>query len=339
MVANALVLAALGVTTEEASTGYDLVSGEEFVYRTPKFASCSLPDNFKSPEADSSAVIDFAFLAQMSSRQDEVASSAMAKWFQGNVEILSDKKDEFQQDYRKENVSSAVTYKLIDFPDSKLKIVSIRGSVSMWDWLHDSQIWFPVMFFQLVRAALPFGDLLVTPILPYLIKAVSSLESTALENASYYKEISSFVESLQEEGFDVQIVGHSLGGGVAMISGAQRQVPSVALSGPNSVLSHLTFDPQLKLADLAKFTFNIVPDKDPVPRFDDLSEHYKRIQCRQEANNFKNFCHKLDPTICELMVACGSQNRPIPCSCVERYGYEPPESINGMNFTQACEAE
>ena len=57
------------------------------------------------------------------------------------------------------------------------------------------------------------------------------------------------------------ITGHSLGGGLAMISGAQSKVPAVALSGPNVVRSRLTFTPAISKEQLDKYTFNIVPGR------------------------------------------------------------------------------
>jgi hypothetical protein len=70
-----------------------------------------------------------------------------------------------------------------------------------------------------------------------------------------------------------------------MISGAQQEVPAVALSGPNAVISRRTFSPAISKAALEAFTFNIVPDRDIVPRLDDLSQNYQRIKCRTGLND------------------------------------------------------
>ena len=39
----------------------------------------------------------------------------------------------------------------------------------------------------------------------------------------------------------IQITGHSLGGGLSMIAGAQLNVPAIALSGPNTMISRRVF--------------------------------------------------------------------------------------------------
>ncbi len=120
-----------------------------------------------------------------------------------------------------------------------------------------------------------------------------------------------------------------------MITGAQTKVPSVALSGPNNIISRRTFDPPLSVYDLDKYTFNIVPDRDPVPRIDDLAENYQRIQCRSAPNKPVD-CHYGLRSLCEILYTCGSQGRPIPCFCVDEYDYEEPQSLNGKQFSEVC---
>jgi putative lipase involved disintegration of autophagic bodies len=57
------------------------------------------------------------------------------------------------------------------------------------------------------------------------------------------------------------MTGHSLGGGIALISGAQAHIKAVGLSAPNTVLGRDTVHPKLSLDDLQKWTFNIVPER------------------------------------------------------------------------------
>ena len=86
-----------------------------------------------------------------------------------------------------------------------------------------------------------------------------------------------------------------------MRSTVQTQVASVAISTPISKLSRRTYNPQLNVDDLDRCAFNVSPDKDPVPRFDQLSGHYTRIKCRSKIYDFKNFYHRQPPTLCELL--------------------------------------
>jgi lipase ATG15 len=127
----------------------------------------------------------------------------------------------------------------------------------------------------------------------------------------------------------------ALGGGIAMITGAQTEIPSIGVSGPNAMLSRKTFDPPVSVDALNKFTFNIVPDLDPVPRFDDIAQNYQRIECRASKSRFFD-CHMVQRTLCEILYTCGSEGRPIPCACVNKYDYDLPTSINGKNFSDYC---
>ena len=121
-----------------------------------------------------------------------------------------------------------------------------------------------------------------------------------------------------------------------MISGTQTKVPSLGLSGPNIINSRRTFDPPLSIDDIDRYTFNVIPDKDFIPKIDKTSKNVQRINCRADSNDWKNFCHLPESSLCEVLNTCGSFNRPIPCECVYRFGYEKPESVNGLDFSDAC---
>jgi len=253
------------------------------------------------------------------------------------IENLASNVTEFKRSYQSENGSSSVLYKLFDFPDQELKVVAVRGTSNSWDALTDAQLWSSAALSQYLRAILPLGEWW-TPILPHIVKAISVIEDKSLENVAYYRETTAFVESLKKEGHNVQIVGHSLGGGLAMITGAQTEIPAIALSGPNTMISRKTYSPQITPAALDKYTFNIVPDRDPVPRIDDLAENYQRIKCRSPSNKPVD-CHYGRRSLCEILYTCGSEKRPIPCFCVNVYGYDEPTSVNGEAFSNFCPPE
>eukprot|EP00553_Chaetoceros_curvisetus_P005393 CAMPEP_0204625374 /NCGR_PEP_ID=MMETSP0717-20131115/11143_1 /ASSEMBLY_ACC=CAM_ASM_000666 /TAXON_ID=230516 /ORGANISM="Chaetoceros curvisetus" /LENGTH=124 /DNA_ID=CAMNT_0051641059 /DNA_START=76 /DNA_END=450 /DNA_ORIENTATION=+ len=122
-----------------------------------------------------------------------------------------------------------------------------------------------------------------------------------------------------------------------MITGAQSKIPSIGLSGPNAMISRLTFDPPIEEEDLERYTFNIVPDRDPVPRIDDLSQNYQRISCTSDPNAPVD-CHFGVRSLCEILYTCGSEGRPIPCDCVNKFEYPDPDQIDetGATFTDFC---
>ena len=91
----------------------------------------------------------------------------------------------------------------------------------------------------------------------------------------------------------------------------------------------------------------MVPDRDPVPRIDDLAQNYQRIQCKSLPSDPVG-CHFGVRTLCETLFTCGTKtpfsdginfgnDRPIPCQCVTDYGYpEPLGEIGGLKFTEYC---
>ena len=154
-------------------------------------------------------MLDFTFLSSAAYLDNSVTDEVLNQWFgYGVVENLVEDVDVFRKTYQEEHGSSSVTYKLFNFPKrDDLKIVAVRGTNNAWDALTDAQLWSSAFLAQMVRTALPFGALW-TPILPYLVKAVSVIEDKALKDISYYRETTAFVKMLKGKGFDVQITGH-----------------------------------------------------------------------------------------------------------------------------------
>jgi len=246
-----------------------------------------------------------------------------------NPEIVSDF-------IREEGIHSAVTFKLVTFYDY-FAYVLIRGTTNQWDMLTDAQLWTPAFLMQGIRGLLPFG-FIWTPAIDNLIKIITKVESESIKKVSFYKDTTKFVkyllETKQYEG--IILTGHSLGGGVAFITGAQTNVTAISLSAPNAMLSRTSFDPPITADALDKRTFNIIPDRDMVPMIDDRAQDYEKIRCTTELN-----CHSPTRSLCEILYACGTPyNVPFLCECVANFSYPEPTRRNGsdpsISFRDAC---
>jgi len=120
-----------------------------------------------------------------------------------------------------------------------------------------------------------------------------------------------------------------------MITGAQSKTPAVGLSGPNSIITRNALEPPVSVENLNYYTFNIIPDRDPVPRIDDPARNTQPIACLAPANNFVD-CHTSTRSLCEIQYTCGSGSRPTLCDCALKYGYPEPEPTGDRTFAEAC---
>ena len=209
----AIFLSAIALGVDDgASDKVIFAPKEEFYYEGSSalnYAACAMGHNIKTPDGNvTTSMVDFTFLANIAYLDDNAAETALDDWFGSAVaENLNQNVADFKQSYQEENGISAVSYKLFSFPGQDLHIVAVRGTSNSWDALTDAQLWSSAALIQYVRAILPVGALW-TPILPYLVNAISVIEDKSLEDVSYYRETTAFVESLKEKELNVQIVGH-----------------------------------------------------------------------------------------------------------------------------------
>ena len=171
-----------------------------------------------------------------------------------------------------------------------------------------------------------------------IVQAINTLQSGSLQRIAYYKATTAFANDLKDANAyqSLQLTGHSLGGGLAIISGAQTSLPAVALSGPNARISGSSFTPKVTHEQLDKYTFNIVPAMDPVARFDDIATQYQNIRCLADPSQFME-SHYAERSLCEILYTCGSGDRPLYCKCVTDLKYPKPLSHPGArDFDDVC---
>eukprot|EP00541_Cyclophora_tenuis_P016342 CAMPEP_0116563538 /NCGR_PEP_ID=MMETSP0397-20121206/12791_1 /TAXON_ID=216820 /ORGANISM="Cyclophora tenuis, Strain ECT3854" /LENGTH=616 /DNA_ID=CAMNT_0004089997 /DNA_START=29 /DNA_END=1879 /DNA_ORIENTATION=+ len=302
------------------------------------YPTCTVGKGLAALGSPSTSIADYAFLAALAYRDPNITQGELDQWFGLNV---SQDQDQYVTNFRRrtDNFTSAVVYKFITFPNSgNLGIVSIRGTINAWDALTDAQLWSAAAVFQALRFLLPMGEVW-DPILHRMDNVISWLESATINRVAFYVQTTEFTNDVANSGnfSNIQVTGHSLGGGLAIITGAQTGHPAVALSGPNALISRSTFNPPLTVTALNTKTFNIIPDRDVVPRIDDVAKLNQHIRCKAKTGDFIG-CHDGRRSLCEILFSCGTQNRPALCECVTLFGYPEPAPKNGTNvtFKQAC---
>jgi len=305
-----------------------------------RYPTCSLRNNFTVSSDSKTSLVDFAFLSTIAYASPDILTEELSTWFMDENYIDHNEViNSFRDGYEMNNLISAVEFIFIGFPDRDLGIVSIRGTLTLMDTLVDIQLWTGSFLSRIFRYALPGGELL-TPLFLRMINIIAYIESGTIQQISFYQETTAFMEFLKEKNMysNLALTGHSLGGGLAMITAAQTQIPAITISSPNALLSRGTFGPTpVTESGLAKYTFNVIPDRDIVPLMDDVSQNFQKINCRAPLNR-PHQCHLPQWSICELLYTCGSYGRPIPCYCVSRVGYDEPDPINidGKKFSEIC---
>ena len=280
-------------------------------------------------------LVDWVFAAAMSYRSNNFTQSQLDGWFGENV---VKNREDIVTSYREStgSVKLPVAYRLYEFATSKTAVVSIQGTTTTWDLFADAQLWSTAWLLQGLRSLLPFGQAW-TPILDNIAFAISWLDSPNTNKLAFYKETTKFVKYLKESDLyeNFALTGHSLGGGLSIITAAQTGVPAIAVSGPNAMISRHAFRPMLSVEQLNTLTFNLVPDRDPVAQIDDVGRLHQQIACRADFNDIFG-CHSVDRTWCEVMHTCGSNGRPFVCECFHEWGYPEPIATGNRTFAEAC---
>ena len=162
----ALFLSAIGTSTESTFSEQLTFLPPAFYYppleSDMRYPTCRLT-NIEGGFGENSTMLDFAFLAGLPYKTDEVIDAELKSWFTDTiVEDDIEKVKEFRAKEDKDN--AAVEFRLINFPEKRLALIMIRGTDNNWDMLADVQLWSGAILMQIVRLILPVGEIW-TPIL------------------------------------------------------------------------------------------------------------------------------------------------------------------------------
>ncbi|KAL9179381.1 hypothetical protein ACHAXT_008671 [Thalassiosira profunda] len=319
---------------------------EDFYYPpqpdTLAYPTCKLAKGFEFPDETTSDLADYSFLSAMAYETSEVTSYTLTKWF-GPDAVVDE--EEFVAQFREDSGTTAIPvfFKLFSIPAFPgYAVMSIRGSETMFDWLVNMQLWSAAGLAQAVKWLTPFGWVW-NPILPDLVTIVNKVQSDAIASVAYYKVTSMFVDWVLGgygggQFSDIHVTGASLGGGLAIITGAQTDAYAVAISGLGAVLSRDTLDPPVELDRLNSQTFNFIPERDYIARIGGRSQLFQNGQCIAPTNSLFG-CHSMWRSVCEINYRCGSMGRPVPCRCVWSMGYPEPVQNGTRSFEEACNQE
>lgn len=268
--------------------------------------------NATLPDQSTLNLADYVFLSTSVYTRDQEFPTLLEGWFgKGKAVDGTDLLREFRQREDPHN-KIPVGLKVVLFPKGDTAVVVVRGVQNYWDVLESLNLWATPVLLRFVHWFFPVPQVLATRLLTRTNRPSSYLHLTTR-----------LVEELKTQYSTVHVTGHSLGGGLAMLTGAQARVPAVGVSAPSC--RGATQARGLE-SDLDQWTLNIVPDKDWVPKID-------RSSSSEEPNNIVNLrctsnnpfgCHPGRRSLCEVLYTEGSRDRPIPRECVSQRGYPMP---------------
>ena len=261
-----------------------------------RYPTCDLAGTGYLGFGPTSSLLDYAHLATATYwNTTRLWDEDLDLWFgsdYGNGTVKDEQ--EFVDAFRARedpNDQQSVYFKMVSMPspdsDGRLAIILIRGTFGYLDNLADVQLWGAAAVMQLLRSAIPFGSTW-TPVLPgtswsifvsnmiqsaslwyclmvfllfvELVKWINKVADSSLERISFYKFTTKFAEEAKKEFDHVQIAGHSLGGGIALITASQSKIPGIGLSAPNTLITGASLDPVVTEEDLNSYTFNVAPN-------------------------------------------------------------------------------
>ncbi|KAI9183679.1 hypothetical protein H9P43_004597 [Blastocladiella emersonii ATCC 22665] len=194
-------------------------------------------------------------------------------------------------------VGSSVQYYEYRFdaaPD--VSVVAVRGTAAS-DWMHVAYVWTTPSLIKMSASVGSMTQLWPRKLAAWFVKFIT--DHVAYTGLLDFAPVSTAVAELVARNRTVVLAGHSLGGGVAQIVAAVHRVPAMSLSTPGLGLSYQNYP--VDAAAIARWSFNVIPLRNPIPMLDVQIATLMHIPCDQE---MPATCHKAVESVKTLLEYC-----------------------------------
>ncbi len=219
---------------------------------------------------------------------------------------------------------------VVYFPDHKIRLMAIRGTLRLNEFLYDLNIYSLPQSLQLFNKLTPVIGFLPENMVRIIIKYLNADRILGVEEkvdevyliAQKYRN-----KSLQNKD-EFIISGHSLGGIIAGIISAKLEVSGIALSpaGISTLLKRYDINDEEKVL---KSLTTITMQNDIFGKVDKHLGSVNQLACRYDTSNNSNICHYPSSMLCEIYLACGDiRGREPLFQCTQ----EGIEEVNKKSF-------
>ena len=192
-------------------------------------------------------------------------------------------------------------------------MIIVRGTSVKRDFYEDLTLYSEVLALRSFSKIFPITELWPQTLIQGFIKKMSVTEGIIFNFAQnrHHHCVGKYIQrniihNINGTGFELTIAGHSLGGAISHIVGAQLKeknpklnIRTIGISNPGLVWSSAKFGVNVSI--LSRISTTIVPDSDPITKFDKHTGTVHHIQCKQ---NSQRECHSVQQTLFELYDAC-----------------------------------
>jgi len=201
-------------------------------------------------------------------------------------------------------------------------VIVVRGTdlTSLFDMLQDVSIYVESFLYQLMAHVIPAAHLVPAALVSDAIELAGALEAYTVpwirrrgDDASYYfhdvlvKHIIAGEDVGRFDRDSLFLVGHSLGGAVAHIAGAQRGIKSFGIQSPGIVLPRKKFG--LHKSTLHRYATTVFVSDDIVPHIGWQAGELLQFECTEA---FRERCHAAEPLATAIWRSCASVRRNFP---------------------------